>query len=209
MSKALLKALHKAAALGWVYNSIQFIAGDWIIQPKLRRRLAGRRGRVLDIGGGTGAVGRLLPAECLYICLDNEMPKLQQLASKALGSPLLADATGIPIQTGSIDTVTCALVTHHLAEEQLEGMLRESSRVLKDGGSFVFMDAVMKPSRLPGLLLWKLDRGSNPRRAGELRQALERHFSVVEWNRLAVYHEYVIGVFRKDAGARTSTPSSR
>jgi hypothetical protein len=69
--------------------------------------------------------------------------------------------------------------------------------VLKPKGSLIFLDPVLKPSRLPGRILWALDRGSHPRSAATLRRAVEQQFVVERWERLAVYHEYAIAICRK------------
>ena len=204
MPNVLLEVIHRAASIGWVYDSIQFLAGATITRRRLQRYLTSCRGRVLDIGGGTGALAGLLPKGCTCTCLDNEMPKLQRCAEKAIANALLADATLMPIQSDSIDVVTCVMVTHHLTDGQLDEVLRESARVLKTEGSLILMDAVLKPSRLPGRILWALDRGSYPKPSIRLRRAIERHFRVDRWDHLAVYHEYVTAVCRK---GRASAPS--
>jgi hypothetical protein len=71
MSTTLLKAIHKAASVGWVYDSIQFLAGASITRSRLRHYLEDCHGRVLDIGGGTGSLNALLPPGCRYTCLEN------------------------------------------------------------------------------------------------------------------------------------------
>lgn len=142
MSNPLLTALHDVASVGWVYDSIQFLAGAPMVRRRLRTHLSGCHGQVLDIGGGTGAIAELLPSGCLCTCLDNEMPKLLRCAGKGFASPLLADATRLPIQSGSIDAVTCVAMAHHLTNDQLGAMFRESSRVLKPQGSMIFLDPV-------------------------------------------------------------------
>ena len=205
MADALLAVLHKALSIGWFYDLTQFLGGSSILRRRLRPYYAACHGLVLDVGGGTGNVGLLLPAGCAHFCLDNELPKLERFSAKALGSPLLADGTRIPIRSGSIDFVTCNQVSHHLTSDQFEAMLRESARVLKPAGSLIFMDAVLKPSRLPGRILWTLDRGAHPKSSLDLRQAVERHFSVEKWDRLALYHEFVIGVCRKGNNAPAPT----
>ena len=204
MPGAFLKAIHKVASVGWVYDSIQTLAGARIFEARLQRRLSDCRGRVLDLGGGTGTMKGLLPRACTYTCLDNEMPKLQRCAKKAPGSALLGDATRMPVQSGSIDVVTAVFVAHHLTNHQFEEMLRESARVLKPKGSLILMDAVWKPSRLPGRILWALDRGSSPRPEVELRAALDRHFCIEQWDHLAIYHQYIIGVCRKNPALTAS-----
>ena len=205
MADALLAIFHRALSIGWVYDFTQFIGGSSILRRRLRHYYTDCYGRVLDIGGGTGNVGRLLPGGCTLICLDNELPKLERFSRKALGNPLLADGTRIPIRSGTIDFVTCSQVSHHLTSDQLDAVLCESVRVLKSTGSLIFMDAVMKPSRLSGRILWMLDRGSYPRSSVELHQALKRHFHVETWDRLALYHEFVVGVCRTGNNALAPT----
>lgn len=197
MPGALLRTVHKAASVGWVYDSIQTLAGVRFLETHLRRCLSHAQGRVLDLGGGTGTLRRLLPQACTYICLDNEMPKLRRCATRSPGSALLADATRMPVESGSIDVVTAIFVTHHLTDAQFEDMLYESARVMKPTGSLILMDPVWKPSRLPGRILWALDRGSSPRTGADLHAALERHFRIDQWLHPAIYHEYILGVCRK------------
>lgn len=197
MPGAFLRSIHKAASIGWVYDLIQISAGVRFLERHLRRCLSDAQGRVLDLGGGTGTLSGLLPPACTYTCLDNEMPKLRRCAGKAPGSALLGDATRMPVQSGSIDVVTAIFVTHHLTDAQFEEMLRESARVMKPSGTLILMDPVWKPSRIPGRILWALDRGSSLRTAVELHATLQRHFRVDQWNSLAIYHEYVLGVCRR------------
>src|SRR3982750_3571515 len=129
----LLKAIHKAASIGWIYDTVQFLAGARITRARLREYLKDCTGRVLDLGGGTGSVGELLPAGCSYTCLDNEMPKLQRCEEKLPGSSLLADATRLPIHADTLDAVTCVFVTHHLTSDQIGVVLSEAAQVLKTG----------------------------------------------------------------------------
>jgi len=197
MPGTLLNTLHKAASVGWVYDLTQVLAGAPFLHSHLRRCFSGSTGRVLDLGGGTGTLSGLLPPACTYTCLDNEMPKLQRCAVKAPGSALLGDATQMPVRSGSIDVVTAVFVTHHLTDDQFEEMLCETARVMKPNGLLVLMDPVWKPSRLPGRMLWALDRGSWPRTGTQLHSTLERHFSIDGWKDLAIYHQYIIGVCRK------------
>lgn len=100
MPGILLNTLHRAASVGWIYDSIQTLAGVRLLQARLRRCLSVSKGRVLDIGGGTGALSGLLPPACIYFCLDNEMPKLQRCAQRVPGGALLGDATRMPVQSG-------------------------------------------------------------------------------------------------------------
>jgi len=192
----LLGLLHRIASHPWVYDRIQTLAGNNLVIELFSRRLAPLNPKiVVDIGGGTGALRNLVGVDCRYICLDLEMPKLIGFRSKSIGAlAVLGDATSIPIIDGIADMVICKSVTHHLTDLMLEQGLDESSRVLKPGGHMILFDAVVSPGRLAGRILWRLDRGSYPRSAEELRKKFERRFKVVHWEKFAIYHEYVFGI---------------
>jgi ubiquinone/menaquinone biosynthesis C-methylase UbiE len=192
----LIEALHKIAANPWIYDRIQILAGQERVLARLSREVVQFHPKVVvDIGGGTGTVRGLLSANCRYVCLDLEMPKLTGFRAKfADGLAILGDATAIPISDGSADLVICKSVTHHLTEPQLEKALDESYRVLRPGGHMVLLDAVLNKQRLAGLALWKLDRGSYPRLNNELRARFSGRFQIVRWDKFAIYHEYVLGV---------------
>jgi SAM-dependent methyltransferase len=193
----LLHLLHRAAAVGWIYDCTQWIAGASFVRRRLQPVFAEcpPGGRILDVGGGTGSLEALVPPSCSYVCLDLEIPKLRRYVSKSSGAmPLQADATRMPVQTGSIDLVACVCVSHHLSESEFTDVLEESARVLRPGGQFVLLDPVLNPRRLPGRVLWRLDRGSYPKTAPALRSALAARFQVSLWRSFAVWHSYVLGV---------------
>jgi ubiquinone/menaquinone biosynthesis C-methylase UbiE len=197
----LVELAQRAASVGWVYDLSQTLAGGHLVRRRLRRHLAAmckREDRILDIGGGTGKLQTLTPSGCRYCCLDMEMPKLRRYVQTSRSSaPLLADATRMPVRTASVDLVTWIFIAHHLTDEMLATALDETGRVLKEGGRILFLDPVFSPRRLPGRLLWKLDRGSHPRTEENLRSVLNSRFQMEQWNRFAIYHQYLLGIGRK------------
>ena len=110
----------------------------------------------------------------------------------------------MPIADGSIDMVVFMCVTHHLTDDMLNRFWTEANRVLKPAGRFILFDAVYDAARRVGLLLWKLDRGSNPRTPETLRVFFERHFKVGHWEEFAILHHYVFGIGHK----KSLTPNS-
>jgi SAM-dependent methyltransferase len=195
-------ALHRLVARPAVYDAVQRLAGSGQIARRLAARLPERAlaGRVLDLGGGTGISRPLWPADCTYICLDLELQKLEGFRRNHPHDPaLLADATRLPFPAAALDAILCKQVSHHLPDPAWAALLDESARVLRPGGLFIFVDAVWAPRRLPGRLLWSLDRGANPRRPAALHAALRRRFTIRHWEQFAIYHTYVLALAVKPA----------
>lgn len=197
----MLKAiLHQAVAVPQVYDLIQNLAGAGRIAARLAPRLlrTAPKAVIVDVGGGTGAFRHLCPFESTYLCLDIDRAKLRGHVRKhRKGGAILSDATRAPIQSESADLVLCTFVSHHLREEELTQVISESRRILKRTGTYIFMDAIWQPARWLGRLLWKFDRGANPRSAEALQSAISHHFTLTETERFAIYHEYVLYVGAK------------
>jgi SAM-dependent methyltransferase len=98
------------------------------------------------------------------------------------------------IATSSADAVMLVAVLHHLTDKMLDDVIEEALRVLKTGGRLILLDPVLNRDLWAGRMLWRLDRGSNPRTAEDLRRKLEARFKIVHWEKFAIYHEYVFGI---------------
>ncbi len=189
--------LHRIVANPVIYDTVQVLAGS----ADLDRRLAANLGElparptILDVGGGTGLPPSLWPAGTTYLCLDIDPVKLAGFRRKNRpGVALRADATHLPLRARSLDLVVCKNVTHHLGDEQLLPLFRESARVLKPHGRMLFIDAVQAPDRWRSRVLWRYDRGAHPRLIETLRQAMASEFDISRWEDFANYHRYVLGV---------------
>lgn len=193
---AMIKVLQNIAAHPWVYDQTQTLAGQKKNLKRISQQTAGMRAEtVVDVGGGTGASRKLWPAECRYVCLDIEMPKLKGFRSKVPdGFAVLSDAARMPIATESADVVICMALVHHLPDVVLDQVFAEVERVLKSDGKLILLDPILNRKRWIGRLLWRLDRGSFPRSAKELRERLELRYKIIHWEKFAIYHEYVLGI---------------
>jgi SAM-dependent methyltransferase len=99
----------------------------------LARRL---RGRVLDVGAGTGYAGRLLDPSCT-VYIPTDLP-----SGRDAGDPLVArggerprvhcSGYDLPFADGSVEGVTLLMVLEHL--ERPDRALAEAYRVLAPGG---------------------------------------------------------------------------
>lgn len=198
-------------AVPWVYEAVQIAAGARIVQRHLKATIEPLQNanRVLDLGGGTGLHRDLWRAECLYICLDNDETKLRGFQARhADGIAILGDATRTPIRSGSLDVVMCTFVSHHIEDDLLEQFIAEAMRMLKDDGHFVFVDALWRRSRGISRLLWKYDRGSNPRELQKLKSVLAKHGRIAQMRRFSVLHEYVLCIIEKSPEAPLSESAS-
>lgn len=193
---SVISLLQNIAAHPWVYDWTQTLAGQKQNLKLISRHVAAMHAEtVIDLGGGTGASRGLWAEDCRYVCLDVEMPKLRGFRSKyPSGLALLSDATRMAIASGSVDVVLCMAVVHHLTNAMLDQVLDEVLRVLKPDGQIVLLDPVLNQERWAGRVLWRLDRGSYPRTAEEIRAKLDSRFRVVHWQKHAIYHEYVFGI---------------
>jgi ubiquinone/menaquinone biosynthesis C-methylase UbiE len=110
-----------------------------------RRLLAGARGAVLEIGGGTGAnlvhyrdVDRVTIAEPDPFMRSRIGPKLQD--SRVPVDVSSAGAEALPFPDGSFDTVVSTLVLCTVPDQ--EAVLEEIRRVLRPGGRLLFIEHV-------------------------------------------------------------------
>jgi ubiquinone/menaquinone biosynthesis C-methylase UbiE len=129
-----------------------------------REVLAGARGRVLEIGAGTGLNLELYPHEGLDSLVVTEpdphmFKQLRERAAKVCAGAELVQAGGedLPFDDDSFDTVTVTLVLCTVPDQA--ATLREIKRVLKPGGQLLFLEHVR--SSHPDLAKWQ-DRLEKP-----------------------------------------------
>jgi ubiquinone/menaquinone biosynthesis C-methylase UbiE len=115
-----------------------------------RRLLRGARGRVLEIGAGTGLNVAHYPDELDELVLSEPVePMARRLESRlrrsgARGTVLRAGAEALPVATGSIDTVVSTMVLCTVPDP--EATVDEIRRVLRPDGRLLFCEHVRSDS---------------------------------------------------------------
>lgn len=125
--------------------------------------LAGARGRVLELGAGTGLNLELYPLDVTDLTLSEPDPHMVKQLRKRVdekgSAAQVVEAPGekLPFEDGSFDTVVVTLVLCTVPNPT--ATLAEIKRVLKPDGQFLFMEHVRSPD--PGLAKWQ-DRLEKP-----------------------------------------------
>jgi ubiquinone/menaquinone biosynthesis C-methylase UbiE len=145
---------------GWLFACVydRFTAGaeQAGLRAHRERLLSGARGRVLEIGAGTGAnLPFYREAESVTVT-EPEPAMARKLASRIREQPrsielLQAPAERLPVPDARFDTVVSTLVLCTVPDQ--EAALREMRRVLKPGGSLLFLEHVR--SEDPALAVWQ------------------------------------------------------
>lgn len=129
-----------------------------------RDLLGGARGRVLELGSGTGLNLELYPREGLdsLVLTEPDPHMVKQLRKRVQedcpGAELVeSGAEDLPFEDDGFDTVVVTLVLCTVPDQP--AALREIARVLAPGGRLLFLEHVRSPE--PGLAKWQ-DRLEKP-----------------------------------------------
>jgi ubiquinone/menaquinone biosynthesis C-methylase UbiE len=122
--------------------------------------LRGARGRVLELGAGTGVnLDHYGPDVTELVLLEPAEPMARRLEARGLpphASVVRAGAEALPFDDASFDTVVATLVLCTVPD--LDRALDEIRRVLRPGGRLLFLEHVRADD--PGLARWQ--RRLNP-----------------------------------------------
>lgn len=134
------------AVFAAIYDPIVWWGEKSGMAERRRRLLASARGSVLELGAGTGlnlphypdALDRLVltePDESMARRLERRLERLGRW-----GKVVRTVAESLPFEDSSFDTVISTLVL--CTVQSPEGSLREIQRVLRPGGSLLFLEHV-------------------------------------------------------------------
>lgn len=110
-----------------------------------RALVGGLRGRVLEIGAGRGSNFALLHPDVAWTGLEPHARSRRELERRAPrgGVVLAGRAEAVPLDDGSVDAVLATVVLCSVASPARA--LAEARRVLRPGGTLVFLEHVASP----------------------------------------------------------------
>ena len=140
-----------------IYDRMLKGAEEAGLRDRRRDLLANARGRVLEIGAGTGLNLELYPdAVDELVLTEPEEPMAKRLERRLAelgraGQVVRAPAEALPFPDDSFDTVAATLVLCTVRDP--ERSLAEIDRVLRPGGALLFLEHVRSDD--PGVARWQ------------------------------------------------------
>jgi SAM-dependent methyltransferase len=102
------------------------------VHPSVAARFAAAGAqRVLDVGGGSGKLARLLPGLSMRCLLIDQSPAM---LARAPRPAVRARGERLPVAGASVDAVAALFTLYHYADPRVP--IRETRRVLRPGGLF-------------------------------------------------------------------------
>lgn len=137
-------------------TSLFYDCMDWMISDKIRKKvIAMARGKVLEVGVGTGKNLKFYPPDCAVTGIDFSPGMLKKAAERALGLSNVTlyemDAQKLQFPDNSFDTViaTCVFCS---VPDPVKGFA-ELRRVCKPDGRLVFLEHVRSSKKFLGWLM--------------------------------------------------------
>jgi ubiquinone/menaquinone biosynthesis C-methylase UbiE len=134
-----------------VYNPFLWLGEVAGMRSRRRALLGNARGRVVEIGAGTGLNVALYPDEIAELALTEPDASMRKKLTRSLQrngrAARIVDASAerLPFADASVDTVVSTLVLCTVPDP--ERTLGEIARVLRPGGQLLFLEHVRANSR--------------------------------------------------------------
>jgi ubiquinone/menaquinone biosynthesis C-methylase UbiE len=179
----LRRAVERALELPAVYSVNQFVGQATV--RRYRRLLAEEvpcdaTTSVLDLGCGTGSTSRVVVGR--YSGVDINPSYIETAERRHPHAKFFEmDCSKLAFPDASFDLATTIATTHHLNDAELEAMTLEALRVVRPGGAFHIIDAILPLNRraFAKEFFFRMDRGRFPRQLDELAGVVSRRGDVV------------------------------
>jgi SAM-dependent methyltransferase len=119
--------------------------------------------RALDVGTGPGTLALALAPLVREVVGVDVVPELLEAARRAAPANVTfveADATHLPIESGSFDLACCRRTLHHVARPEL--VVAELARITRPGGLIFVDDQIAPVDPLAAVELDRFERARDP-----------------------------------------------
>jgi SAM-dependent methyltransferase len=172
-----MKIVHRLLESSGLYAVNQLLARP--TTDRFRQLIRERVGdtsqrRVLDVGCGIGNYRDSFGEN--YVGVDINPDYIETARRRFAGRFEVMDAADLHPIGGSFDDVVTIATTHHLTDEQFVAMVGGGLRLLRKGGAFHIIDAILpvSPNVAFKSFWFALDRGRYPRRIEAMRRLASR-----------------------------------
>jgi ubiquinone/menaquinone biosynthesis C-methylase UbiE len=179
----LRRAIERALELPAVYSVNQFVGQATVRRYRqflVEEVSCDETTSVLDLGCGTGTTSRVIAGR--YSGVDINPSYIEAAQRNYPHARFFAmDCSKLGFPDASFDLATSIATTHHLRDDELETMVSEALRVVRPGGAFHIIDAILPINRRAYAkeLFFRMDRGRFPRQLDELVGVVSRRAEVV------------------------------
>ena len=135
---------------------------------------------MLDLGCGTGSTSRVVVGR--YSGVDINPSYIETAQRRHPHAKFFqGDCSRLAFPDASFDLATSIATTHHLTDAELEAMTLEALRVVRPGGAFHIIDAILPINRkaFAKEMFFRMDRGRFPRQLDELTGVVSRRADVI------------------------------
>lgn len=177
------KAIERALEHPAIYNINQFVGQSTV--RRYRAMLAEEvpcdaATSMLDLGCGTGVTAGVVTGHYSGVDINPDyIDTAQRRYPQAKFYTM--DCSRLDFPDASFDLATTIATTHHLTDAELESMTVEALRVVRPGGAFHIIDAILPVNRhaYAKEFFFRMDRGRFPRQLDELAGVVSRRADVV------------------------------
>lgn len=161
---------------------------DWVndenILDMIIENIPQRKGRILDLGAGTGVVAKYIlkkcGVDCKIVALDICQDMLNQINETRI-EIICSGVEKLPFEDRSFDVVVSRQCLHYV--EGVEMVLEEIKRILKPNGVFI----------LAQIVPFDKETSSEWESVIKIRQPLRKwYFTSEEWDELAERHSLIL-----------------
>jgi SAM-dependent methyltransferase len=178
-----MRVVHRLLEFSGVYAVNQLLGKPTTdrFRQLIRQRIGDTTSRrVLDVGCGIGNYRDSFGET--YVGVDINPEYIETARQRFSGRFEVMNAAELRPLGERFDDVVTIATTHHLTDEEFVAMVRGALSLLRDGGAFHIIDAILpvSPSVAFKTFWFGLDRGRHPRRVEAMRELASRAGRVEE-----------------------------